>query len=72
MANNYMLCAAIEGAHRSDGAHSLHKVFPISTNRATQQGDYYMMLAHYLFLLYQTLIKKDDHRTIKALNEQWV
>lgn len=33
MANDYILRAAIEDGRRSDGAHSLRKVFPTSANK---------------------------------------
>ena len=52
MAKKHILRAAIEDVRRSDSAHSLRKVLPTSTNRSTQQGDYYMGLARYLFPLY--------------------
>jgi hypothetical protein len=72
MANNYSFRADIEDAHHSDGAHSLRKVFPMSTNKATQQGDCYMGLAHYLFLRYRPLTRKEDQKIIKELYERWV
>jgi hypothetical protein len=72
MANDYILRAAVEDGRRPDGAHSLRKVFPTSTNRSTQQGDYYMGLADYLFPLYRPLIRKEDQKIIIELYRQWV
>jgi hypothetical protein len=66
MANNYYtLRATVEDARRSDGAHSLRKVFPTSTKRRSQQGDYYMGLGRYLFLLYRPLIRKEDQKPLE-------
>jgi len=70
MTNNDILRAAIEDAHRSDGAHSLRKLFPTGTNRSTQLGDYYMGLGRCLFQLYRPLIRKEDHEIIRELYRQ--
>jgi hypothetical protein len=72
MATNYTSRAAIEDMRRPDGAHFLRKLLPTSTNKRTQQGDYYMGRARYLFLLYRPLIRKEDHEIIRELYKQWV
>jgi hypothetical protein len=72
MATNYTPRAAIEDTRRPDGAHFLRKLLPTSTNKRTQQGDYYMGRARYLFLLYRPLIRKEDHEIIRELYKQWV
>ena len=70
MANNYINRAALEDTRCSDGAHSLRKLLPTSTNGRAQQGDYYMGLARYLFLLYRPLIREEDHKIIRELYRQ--
>jgi hypothetical protein len=72
MSNKSILRAAIEDARRSDGAPSLRKVLPTSINRSTQEGDYYMGLARYLFPQYRPLIRKVDQQIITELYKQWV
>lgn len=72
MANKCTGHAATKDARRSDGALSLRKEFPISTNRITQQGDYYMGLAQYLLMIYRPSIRKEEHKTIGELFRKWV